>query len=1172
MASAERGVSTCGSRNMYSGNSDAVRDVRWSPTDGGMFATATDSGAIQLWDYRKVVAPLMRIAAHDKPCFSVDWHPDGKYLVSGGTDRQVKVWDFSPTAERRQKPTFQYRTPQGVLNVRWRPPFWSGGSQALGDWQSTQVVTSYDREDPRIHLWDLRRPHIPFREFDRYDTLASDLLWHSKDLLWTVGEGGAFTQTDVRYAPQVINRRPMCSVAWSPSGDVLAFVQKRPRRTPNSNTTEFLHPREEERSNGETARSQSPDDEILDEATFTSYSWRDSRSRSSKSFSSTPPSTGDGVSVFPLDKSLSKGKATDLCQLGVIGTVPGTTTDPETFRYLGRHYSPLIEDSDKQNSRSVLLSLLASFDDNAECAEEMSLFRLAQTWRVAKFALIQELQHRAREQRKPHHQNGNSNVRKKASNEGLPTEKFRPAGDPKNERVKSRLFKGVMETEGQRSLLPDVENTSNMTTPLAQPLPDSPPPASLRSTGSEDAGVADIPPLPPSVLSSNFSTVNSNDVSLSDVDSRRHKHRASDFSEDGFVQIGSMSDQTHQSVPPDPETEQRSAPRAINTGSADWHAANNRRHLPKEASDEFEQKIEDKRAALRDYRQCPKKLLSLEPSVETTTKPRPFVRHGSSESFPMFSTSTDSSHPTKSAGASFSPKSASPLDRPNMSDANSDASGEASAPEELEPRTLRDDEEDSEKEMSFEESNSVSSNVHLQRPSSPTTFLAESDPLKLPGDDTIATGEPSPLSIPGVTEDLSKTSIPMVPDMSEDKPWSVEVLLREAIRFYRSSIPLDIQSAAHLLQKLHVLFKQRDKILPYEECESIFKTYNESLLRQSMYVEAAELRLLCVPTYPAVYEYAQVDSYINVFCFTCRRPYENPKRDNTRCHRCNTAQQPCPICMSMDPPPEWVAAQSTSSPNDEPEPETTTSQSSSSSPSLTATEPISTSDVETPTIPRPKGSALWTWCQGCGHGGHLTCMTMWLDDPETSEGGCATAGCMHDCGPGPRREHNRALLQQETKRRDTASRRAGVGFVKRDPWTRGESRAVEKVRGMLGRASSSTVSSGRSSANTATAAAATTAAAANATGNAQVQPPHDHPHGGNVMSGMLSPKKVRLVTPSEQGKRRGGGGVGGAGGAGGGVAGVGAGPSTRASNAAGNTTTRRDRESQADSVYSKRRS
>ena len=123
----------------------------------------------------------------------------------------------------------------------------------------------------------------------------------------------------------------------------------------------------------------------------------------------------------------------------------------------------------------------------------------------------------------------------------------------------------------------------------------------------------------------------------------------------------------------------------------------------------------------------------------------------------------------------------------------------------------------------------------------------------------------------------------------------------------------------------------------------------------------------------------------------------------------------------------------------------------------------------------------------------MACITTWLGDVSMSEGGCATPGCMHDCGPGPRREQKRATVLEESKRRDSAGRRAGVGFVKRDPWAKAESRAVEKVRGMLG------------------------TAASGGSGN----PPTNGSSGG-APSGMVSPKKVRLVTPSEQGvKRRG---------------------------------------------------
>lgn len=328
------------------------------------------------------------------------------------------------------------------------------------------------------------------------------------------------------------------------------------------------------------------------------------------------------------------------------------------------------------------------------------------------------------------------------------------------------------------------------------------------------------------------------------------------------------------------------------------------------------------------------------------------------------------------------------------------------------------------------------------------------------------------------------------------------MLLREAIRHYHSSTDVDIQSAAHLLQKLRVLFEDCENVLPREESEAIFKIYNENLIRQSMYIEAAELRLLCEPSYPSVYEYAQGDTYMNVFCFTCKRPYENPKTDNTRCHRCSTPQEPCTICMSLSPPSEWVAEQS-ELPFDAPFDLDSELSPNFFSPSYTLpkTEPVPSemgnldgTPLETYERARPKGTTLWSWCQGCGHGGHLACISTWLKDIDVSEGGCATPGCMHDCAPGPRREQNRRILLEESKKRDTASRKAGVGFVKRDTWAKGESKAVEKVRGML--------SVGASAGSASTATTTTTSVAPSATSS-------------NLMS---SPKKVRLVTPSEQGK------------------------------------------------------
>lgn len=1115
VASADRGVSTCGSTELYNGNSDAVRDVRWSPNDGFTFATATDSGAIQLWDYRKANAPVMRIAAHDKPCFSVDWHPDGKHIASAGTDRQVKVWDFSSSAERRQKPTFQFRCPQAVLSLRWRPPSWAGESPGSGPWQSSQIVTSYDKDDPRVHLWDLRRPHVPFREFDRYDSCATDLLWHSKDLLWTVGDSGIFTQTDIRYAPQVIHRRPTCSVAWSPSGEALAFVQKRPNhRVLGANAAEFLGYHKDD-STSEGPWSQTPTDDISDESTndrSTRHRRRKSGStRQSKSRGNSPPGTPGFNPVVSLEMALPKGKAPAAHQPGAVGSIPGATMDAALFRYLARHYSSLMDDfDDGKELMDPLQSLLQSLDNNAERAEDASLLQLAQTWRIVKFAAVQALQ-RAPKQERQLSKKCVNDVNEKSTKESQPVEKSRALEDSRSEKAKSRLFKGVTGVEGRRSPFSETDSVSNTATPLAQPLPESTENGSSNHFAGPGGSVPDMEPLPPSV-SSQPATTASSDWTMSDFDDRaaaQPGQRQSQSSEDVLAPSEQYSSyRVREAIAQGLQDEQRSVPWKIAV-RADWRDRESP-DLQKGASydDEYDQKMEDKKAAIRDYRSFPKNILSLETPAEYTKTPAP-RGHDSGESFPMFSASTDSSNRAKSILASFSPKhpALGTIDDDDGDDDVDKVSSGDDATAAGDSILSQGGEEGLGDDMSLDESFVDNGNVHLERPSSPPQLLKEARPLSVFGAKSTrqTTLEIAHPAVPGITEDLSERSLPISPDLTGSDPWGVEIMLKEAIRHYYSNTLVDIQTAAHLLHKLHLLFDGCAKILPHEECELIYKTYNEHLIRQSMYVEAAELRLLCVPSYPDVYEYAQAETFANVFCFTCKRPYENPRQDNRRCYRCNTPQEACAICMSMHPPPEWTAAVELSAPSsdldDDRRSETTSPLSTRSS---AKTEPLPPSEVRRldeprATAPRPKGTALWSWCQGCGHGGHVACMAVWLGDISFSEGACATPGCFHDCGPGPRREQNRASLLEEAKRRDSASRRAGLGYVTRDPWAKGESRAVEKVRGMLSIAPGSGAGGG----------ASITSATALGPGSS---------------SGRVSPKKVRLVTPTEQGRRRGGSG------------------------------------------------
>jgi WD40 repeat protein len=72
-----------------------VDAVAYSP-DGTLLATACHDGLLRVWDVAKGQA-VKQIAAHSQPqpevVYCVAWSPDGKRLATGSLDRTVKVWE-----------------------------------------------------------------------------------------------------------------------------------------------------------------------------------------------------------------------------------------------------------------------------------------------------------------------------------------------------------------------------------------------------------------------------------------------------------------------------------------------------------------------------------------------------------------------------------------------------------------------------------------------------------------------------------------------------------------------------------------------------------------------------------------------------------------------------------------------------------------------------------------------------------------------------------------------------------------------------------------------------------------------------------------------------------------------------------------------------------------------
>lgn len=634
-----------------------VRDVRWSPSEPLDFAICTDSGVIQKWDARSPLGPKLSINGHEKACYSLDWHPDGRHVISGGFDKYIRVWDFQ-NDNKRQKPVFQLRAPSGIRNIRWRPPCRASETTESGHWQSTQIAVSYNHDDPRIHIWDLRRPWLPFRELDRYSSAANDLLWATKDRLWTVGDEGVFTQWDLQHGTPFYNEISPCASTFTPDGEYYMFSERRELpRAPGAEDPAlgFLSiPRDKLSSGDEPTASRSlTDDENTLESHMSSARRRIERgvlsSKSNKSQANSPPSLEDKPPILSLDRAVFQRE--DLYNNGQVGAasfVPGIATEPEIVEYLASNYAPPATAEERlQCPETILERLEAAFYQNATACDAVSLHRMAQSWRILGAVLVAELRDWAdanRSQRRAEagkrremleHFRSGSYRSILSPLPGLPGRGSKAKVDAKSQTLMSNLLKSTVESEKPFS----TDSTSNVTTPLAKPFRNSP--RSSRKgwskVTSEDDEIDDVLTLPPSVLSSH-STAAAAARAL--VDSPGRGVGSARSSPDVNRSVQPASSRSATTIVKDPNS-----PKPADDDGSHGDVSSQAKGASTQSATQ-----EDRRAALRDYRIHARPIFSLEGSNKNfALQPR----HDSGDSFQMFSASGDSSQRARSLGQSF---------------------------------------------------------------------------------------------------------------------------------------------------------------------------------------------------------------------------------------------------------------------------------------------------------------------------------------------------------------------------------------------------------------------------------------------------------------------------------------------------------------------------------------
>ncbi|TPX70169.1 hypothetical protein SpCBS45565_g01981 [Spizellomyces sp. 'palustris'] len=203
-------------RNAFEGKAESVRDVQFSPTNAFEFVAAFENGTIQKWDIRYPTQYERKWSAHNGLALTVDWHPEGRWVASGGRDRQIKIWDMKSDS---RKPLYAIQTIAPVSRVNWRPG------------HESQLACCALSTDFRIHTWDVGRPYIAQHSIEAHDGVITGFLWRDANSIWSCSKDRTFARHDIRTGYKPLSLLNTCAMNWNVNGDITFAIDERRQDT-----------------------------------------------------------------------------------------------------------------------------------------------------------------------------------------------------------------------------------------------------------------------------------------------------------------------------------------------------------------------------------------------------------------------------------------------------------------------------------------------------------------------------------------------------------------------------------------------------------------------------------------------------------------------------------------------------------------------------------------------------------------------------------------------------------------------------------------------------------------------------------------------------------------------------------------------------------------------------
>jgi len=354
------------------GSSDAVRSLKFSPFHNKKMCAIFDSGVIQKWDLRVPTQYERKFNAHTGPGLSLDWHPELDYIVSGGRDKQIQVWNMNNN-DPRQLPEHVIYTAAPVNKVCFKP-----SSYSISNIMNAEIATSFLNNDQSVQIYSLKRKYIPEYTIESHSAQITGLVFKDERIMITCSKDKSLMKEDLNAHFHPIDNLPINPTAWSVNDDLIFLNQARDFKeldlTEGSTQFTGYNPMTSITS---TSPGHSPNSSAINSPSVSSFPESSPRPGISRSSSGFRPS----VNRMSSHGSQHNNNGVNFTNPHVVPVRLPISKPDESLKYLAYNY---IFDGNQD--------LIETCDTNANIANDVGCLRDSQTWKVIKESLIWETQ------------------------------------------------------------------------------------------------------------------------------------------------------------------------------------------------------------------------------------------------------------------------------------------------------------------------------------------------------------------------------------------------------------------------------------------------------------------------------------------------------------------------------------------------------------------------------------------------------------------------------------------------------------------------------------------------------------------------------------------------------------------------------------------------------------